>query len=365
MYFLGYLTNVFSSNTDILHYVLHVSEAKAHLEPGVAVLRGIGCNILVCIAVWQALACNDGAGKVLLVWLPVSSFIVCGFEHCVANMYFIPMGMALGADITWYQFICNNLLPVTVGNILGGAGLVGAVYWYEFHPRQESPVAGMTDQELVEVLQDRIEKNASRLSFASLPNTKAKAAQVANLTKNLDEQVQTYSRMSFNSAIQRHGITVQPAQDVGVCAGGVCSSGVGEKDKLSPVNTPPNIPSTPPPNGGGRVNTLMLPSKERTLPRYIEMPNVRERTNSVPDARMFGAGTQSHITEKDMRKSSVDSTAQDVHTHTHTPHIQDTQRNGNGHGVSLVNTDTLRDIACDFDQSEIDIEGGQRVPRKL
>lgn len=91
-------------------------------------LRAVGCNWLVCLAVWIAIAADNVAGKVLGMWFPVMAFVAVGFEHSVANMFFIPMGMFNGADVTWWQFLWANLVPVTLGNILGGGLFVGAAY---------------------------------------------------------------------------------------------------------------------------------------------------------------------------------------------------------------------------------------------
>ena len=96
-----------------------------------AFLRGILCNILVCLSVWISFAAEDVAGKILGLYLPIMLFVVSGYEHCVANMYFIPAGIfasgeygILADSLTWSGFLFNNLLPVTLGNILGGACIV-------------------------------------------------------------------------------------------------------------------------------------------------------------------------------------------------------------------------------------------------
>ena len=120
-----------------------IALAKVNLAFGEAFFRAIGCNWLVCLAVWMALAAKDVAGKVLAIFFPIMAFVALGFEHCVANMYFIPMGLFLknagvaAADLnleslTWARFLINNLVPVTLGNIVGGAIFVGSAYWYAF-----------------------------------------------------------------------------------------------------------------------------------------------------------------------------------------------------------------------------------------
>ncbi len=115
---------------------------KVALSFGEALWRGIGCNWLVCLAVWMALAARQIIGKIFAIFFPIMAFVAIGFEHSVANMYFIPTGILLmnGAGITnvpgidpgiltWINFLWRNLLPVTIGNIIGGAVFVGMSYW--------------------------------------------------------------------------------------------------------------------------------------------------------------------------------------------------------------------------------------------
>ena len=96
--------------------------------PVQAFTRGMLCNWLVCLAVWQANAANTLGGKFVGVWLPISAFVAMGLEHCVANMFMIPCGMSLGANVTTYEFLVNNLIPVTLGNTVAGATFVGTAY---------------------------------------------------------------------------------------------------------------------------------------------------------------------------------------------------------------------------------------------
>jgi len=96
-----------------------------------AFFRAIGCNWLVCLAVYLAVASDDIIGKVMGIWFPIMAFVALGFEHSVANMFFIPVGIFLG-KVTWYQMFVNNLIPVTIGNIIGGAIFVGFLYWYTY-----------------------------------------------------------------------------------------------------------------------------------------------------------------------------------------------------------------------------------------
>lgn len=105
-----------------------IAETKANLAPLTALLRGIAANWCVCLAIWLALSAKTLGGKVLGCWIPVATFAALGFEHSIANMFFIPCGMFYGANVTILQLFTGNLLIVTIGNIIGGALLVGTLH---------------------------------------------------------------------------------------------------------------------------------------------------------------------------------------------------------------------------------------------
>lgn len=125
-------------------YTIKVAAAKCSLTFGNAVALGILCNILVCAGVMCALCAGDVAGRAVGAFVPVCCFVLCGFEHCVANMYYISAGLfamsvpryaALAAKagmstaaLTWGNFLLRNLLPVTLGNALGGCGFAALVW---------------------------------------------------------------------------------------------------------------------------------------------------------------------------------------------------------------------------------------------
>ncbi len=106
-----------------------IVEGKAALPFLDAFLRGILCNVLVCLAVWMSFAAHHVAGKILAIVLPITAFVALGFEHSIANMYFIPVAMLAGAENLDVAGFIGNLLPVTLGNIVGGGVLVAAVFW--------------------------------------------------------------------------------------------------------------------------------------------------------------------------------------------------------------------------------------------
>ena len=106
-----------------------IAEAKVALGFTEALFRGILCNVLVCLAVWLSFAAHDVPGKVLAIIFPISAFVALGFEHSVANMYLIPIAMLAGAESATAAGFLANLIPVTLGNIVGGGGFVALVYW--------------------------------------------------------------------------------------------------------------------------------------------------------------------------------------------------------------------------------------------
>lgn len=114
-----------------------IAEAKVALGALEAFARGLLCNTLVCLAVWLCFAARSVASKILAIIPPISAFVALGFEHSVANMYFIPMGWLAGSlSVTWSGLL-SNLFWVTLGNIIGGSVLVALVYWVIYrHPRR-------------------------------------------------------------------------------------------------------------------------------------------------------------------------------------------------------------------------------------
>lgn len=110
--------------------IIRTAETKANLPWTTVLLRGIGANWCVCLAVWLALSGHTLTEKVVGCWIPVAAFVMLGYEHCVANMFFIPCGMLEGADVDIIQLLWRNLVPATLGNIAGGALFVGMLHGY-------------------------------------------------------------------------------------------------------------------------------------------------------------------------------------------------------------------------------------------
>lgn len=134
---------------------LNIANAKVNLDFLSAFALGVFCNALVCLAVWLCFSARTTTDKVLAIIPPISAFVAAGFEHSVANMYFIPMGLFLRdepnvlqaasktaeqiSNLTWQGFLITNLVPVTLGNIVGGGLLVAAVYWFVYLRQFRSP----------------------------------------------------------------------------------------------------------------------------------------------------------------------------------------------------------------------------------
>ena len=133
---------------------LAVGAAKCDLGFGQAIALGILCNALVCLAVWLSYSGRTTADKILAIVPPITAFVAAGFEHSIANMYFIPMALLIKLyapqtfwndiaatpgdypELTLDRYLVGNIFPVTLGNIIGGALLVGIVYWFVYLRRR-------------------------------------------------------------------------------------------------------------------------------------------------------------------------------------------------------------------------------------
>lgn len=128
---------------DVGETAMKIAAAKCSLTWGEVFFRGILCNALVCLAVWLCYGACTNTDRILAILFPITALVACGFEHCVANMYFIPLGLALKstaasvpdgvADVlTVSNCLFRNLIPSTLGNIVGGSLVVGGAYWVSY-----------------------------------------------------------------------------------------------------------------------------------------------------------------------------------------------------------------------------------------
>jgi len=136
---------------------LNTANSKAALAFVPALTLGILCNALVCVAVWMCFSARTTIDRVVTVVPPIAAFAAAGFEHSIANAYFLPIGLFIksgapdsfwasigktAADfpaLTWSNFLIGNMLPVTIGNIIGGSLMVGAVYWFVYLRTARTP----------------------------------------------------------------------------------------------------------------------------------------------------------------------------------------------------------------------------------
>jgi formate transporter len=121
-----YVAGILDGNS-VKTTAIKIAETKAHLDPVSALVRGILCNMLVCLAVWLSVAARSVEGKAIAIAIPISAFVALGFEHCIANFYLLPIGMLSGAQVSFADLFAN-LSVVTLGNTLGGVIVATAYY---------------------------------------------------------------------------------------------------------------------------------------------------------------------------------------------------------------------------------------------
>lgn len=192
---------------------LMIASSKTGLSFGQALSLGIMCNILVCLAVWLGLAARTVTGKILAIVFPITAFVACGFEHSIANMFFIPLGMALAnqaevvqaAGTTAAQLtgltplgLVQNLVPVTIGNIIGG-GSVGVIYWLIFlrKERTSGAFAGTSPRERLATVKTRFPQTyaveaETRTLVSVLARARDDSAFLARLSENPDKALAGY-----------------------------------------------------------------------------------------------------------------------------------------------------------------------------
>lgn len=113
----------------VLGTAINIAQAKVAIPPVEAFIRGVLCNALVCLAIWLSFAAHQVPGKVIAILFPITAFVALGFEHSIANLYFLPVAWFAGAEGINLSSALGNLLPVTLGNIVGGSLFVALVYW--------------------------------------------------------------------------------------------------------------------------------------------------------------------------------------------------------------------------------------------
>ncbi len=190
-----------------------IANAKASLAFWPALVRGILCNILVCLAVWLCFGARTTIDKVFAIVFPITAFVACGFEHSIANMYFIPMGIALSANAEVLKAaglaanqvtnlgvmgFVGNLVPVTIGNIVGGT-LVGGVYWFAYLRKERAAEMMAARPWLQTIMSRRIEPKPAYVDaetkalVAVLAKARDDAGFQAKLADNTHEALAGYN----------------------------------------------------------------------------------------------------------------------------------------------------------------------------
>ncbi len=192
---------------------LNIAQHKLHYGWGQAFVLGVLCNMLVCLGVWMTFASKDALTKAILLMLPVAMFVSSGFEHSIANLFMVPLGIAIvhfadasffvsaGVDATQYSdltisnFILHNLIPVTLGNIVGGGVLVGLGYWLI----EKQPKPAIVLQVAPPPLAECITPLAVKKSVTQLPSSLAESVNQA---------------VTQNAYVQAHPLSVEPSGDL-------------------------------------------------------------------------------------------------------------------------------------------------------
>lgn len=140
---------VYGHTPDMMNYELanefvSIAKTKIALHWSDALLRSVFCNVLVCMAIYVSMASTSAPGKIINLYMPVVVFVLCGFEHCVANMFYISVGLFCALEygmsfegLSISRFLLHNMIPVTVGNIIGGAIIISGGFWYAYIKKEE------------------------------------------------------------------------------------------------------------------------------------------------------------------------------------------------------------------------------------
>lgn len=137
----AYCTHLVAADQPWTPYLLKLASGKLSNSFGVTFAKGILANMLVCAATWQGYSAKDTMGRIVAIWLPVMAFVTLGMEHSIANMFFIPAAMFAGLDVSVEHFVTANLIPATLGNIVGGALFIGLPYAWLYSDKSSQSVA--------------------------------------------------------------------------------------------------------------------------------------------------------------------------------------------------------------------------------
>ena len=148
----AYLSSMAFAAAPFAGFVKAIAVKKTSMTMLATFVKGIGANWCVNIALFNASTATSSAGKMAALWFPITTFVALGLEHSVANMFMIPLGMMLGADVGMYDFMIRNLAPTIAGNVVGAAGCVGMVHWYTMMPVDKiKEIAGEKEEDTKQI----------------------------------------------------------------------------------------------------------------------------------------------------------------------------------------------------------------------
>lgn len=127
--FLAWWSDVLSTDVEKAYAVVQAEE-RVNVQWSVNLLRGVGCNFLVALAFLLSLGSVDVVSKIYSIWIPIWTFVILGYQHSVANYFMVPIGMFYGTNFSVGKFIYQSIIPVTLGNIIGGSLLGAVMFWY-------------------------------------------------------------------------------------------------------------------------------------------------------------------------------------------------------------------------------------------
>lgn len=127
--FLCWWSDTLSTDT-LKSFAVTQAEGRVNVQWSVNFLRGVGCNWLVGLAIFLSISCKDKVSKIYAIWIPIWTFVAVGYQHCIANFFLVPIGMFYGTNFGVGKFIYQSVIPVTLGDIVGGAVLDGVFIWF-------------------------------------------------------------------------------------------------------------------------------------------------------------------------------------------------------------------------------------------
>ncbi|GMG10346.1 unnamed protein product [Aspergillus oryzae] len=132
--FLCWWSDTLSTDT-LKSFAVTQAEGRVNVQWSVNFLRGVGCNWLVGLAIFLSISCKDKVSKIYAIWIPIWTFVAVGYQHCIANFFLVPIGMFYGTNFGVGKFIYQSVIPVTLGDIVGGAVLDGVFIWFLYGHR--------------------------------------------------------------------------------------------------------------------------------------------------------------------------------------------------------------------------------------